>query len=94
MVLIEHQRVDITACRCGWSAPGKSFAAHQVGLLAAEGVFRPQARPERVADRLREWHQQELSREGYRGPQQPYDDDYWLGLAVAALDACGVGDLS
>lgn len=33
MVLVTHQRRDISGCLCGWSELGKSHARHQVTKL-------------------------------------------------------------
>lgn len=38
-VLIEHQRLEIEGCSCGWSEFGMSFAGHQVEMLANAGVL-------------------------------------------------------
>lgn len=89
-----HRSPDgpIVSCMCGWASMGRSFAGHLVSALATAGLFRPAPRPEAVGERLRAWHLDEISAEGYRGPQQPYDDDYWVGMGVAAIAACGLGD--
>ena len=40
-ILINHRRVDIKGCTCGWSELGKSQARHVVALLRQAGVLAP-----------------------------------------------------
>jgi hypothetical protein len=38
-VLVEHQRMDIRSCRCGWDELGKSWARHVTAKLREAGVL-------------------------------------------------------
>lgn len=40
LILVAHQRYDITGCLCGWAELGKSHAAHQAAMLAEAGLLR------------------------------------------------------
>lgn len=46
LILVAHQRYDITGCLCGWAELGKSHAAHQVAMLAEAGLLVERTRDE------------------------------------------------
>ncbi|WP_069765973.1 MULTISPECIES: hypothetical protein [unclassified Streptomyces] len=40
LILVAHQRRDISSCLCGWAELGKSHARHQVAMLREAGLLR------------------------------------------------------
>lgn len=39
LILVAHQRRDISSCLCGWAELGKSHARHQVTMLREAGLL-------------------------------------------------------
>lgn len=39
LVLVAHQRRDISRCLCGWAELGKSHPGHQVEMLREAGLL-------------------------------------------------------
>ena len=39
LILVAHQRRDISSCLCGWAELGKSHPGHQVAMLREAGLL-------------------------------------------------------
>jgi hypothetical protein len=40
LILVKHQRRNISSCLCGWAELGKSHPRHQVAMLCEAGLLR------------------------------------------------------
>lgn len=43
LILVAHQRRDISSCLCGWAELGKSHARHQAAMLREAGLLRDES---------------------------------------------------